>query len=208
MDLSPLLPVATLVLGVVLTFFAGLLNGRISNRREETKAVKADESRRAAIGRDHATRALAVIRAAREESWKRRLETGDSALSLEGLELELAEAEIDLIPDPLLRPRLTSVLRTVRYPWTLANGSYSQGFPIDTQRDGLQLMREALSAYIREEVTPTASDDALAMLAKASDDADEERDEWEQENRERAAGSRRARARRQRDEAEARVTDA
>jgi hypothetical protein len=173
MDLSALLPVGTLVLGIVLTFFAGLLNGHISNRRDEKKAAKADEARRAATGR-----ALAVIRAARDASWKRPLADGDRDYDLDGLSLEVAEAEIDLIPDPLLRPRLASVLNLVRYPWTLANSSYSEGYPIETQRQGLYLLQASLAAYVREEPTPTEPD-ALAKLAKANDEAHQEREEWE-----------------------------
>ncbi|MGV8882559.1 MAG: hypothetical protein ACOH19_10425 [Rhodoglobus sp.] len=182
MDLSALLPVGTLVLGIVLTFFAGLLNGHISNKREEKKAVKADESRRGAIGREHATRALAIIRAARDDIWTRQPVGGHRSLDLDGLSLEVADAEIDLIPDPLLRPRLASVLSAVRYPWTLANGSYSQGYPIETQRQGLYLLQEALAKYVREEPTPDEPD-ALTKLAKANADAQEERAEWERENR-------------------------
>jgi len=178
MDLSALLPVGTLVLGIVLTFFAGLLNGHISNRRDEEKAARADQSRRSAIGREHASRALAVIRAARDESRKRREATVQRDLDLDGLSLEVAEAEIALIPDPLLRPRLAGVLSAVRYPWTLANSSYSQGYPIGVQEKGLYLLQEALASYVREEPTPTARD-ALADLATANHNAHEEREAWE-----------------------------
>jgi len=176
MDLVALIPVGTLVLGSALTFFGSLLNGHITGKRDERKAAKLDESRRASIGRDHALKALVFIRAASDESWRRHPSRGDLELNVDGLDLELAEAEIDLIPDPSLRPKLARVLHTVRYPWTLAQSSFSRGAPVHSQRQGLYLMREALAAYIREEPTPSVPD-ALANLAKDAVDAESELEE-------------------------------
>lgn len=80
MDSSALLPVGTLVLGIVLTFFAGLLKDHLAHKRDDRRAARADESRRAAIGREHATKALAIIRVALDESWKRRAHQAGSDL--------------------------------------------------------------------------------------------------------------------------------
>jgi hypothetical protein len=171
-------PLVGVALGALLTYLFGRFSASAAAKREDARAEKADAQRLAAKGREHAARALEVIRPAREASWKRTPEHGSADIETDDLNLDLAEAEIDLIPDPVLRPRLAGVLNVVRYPWALANSSYTESWPIETQREGLYLLREALAAYVREEPTPTEPD-RLAALAKANDDAHQERSEWE-----------------------------
>lgn len=181
MDLQPVIvSVVSLAFGAGLTLLTTWINSKAAHKREDEREARADEKRKAAAGREHAKVALSIVKAARAESWKRSPEKGSMDLELEDLRLDVAAAEIDLIPDPLLRPRLASVLSAVRYPWTLANSSHTQGYPVETQREGLWLLGQALAAYVREEPTPTEPD-RLAELAKANDDAHEEREEWEAE---------------------------
>lgn len=178
--MDAILPLIGVVLGSALTYVFGWLSANVAAKREDARAVKADAQRLAAIGREHAAGALAVIRTARAEAWTRSREEGARDIETRDLGLEVAQAEIELIPDPVLRPRLASVLNLVRYPWTLANSSFSEGWPVGTQREGLYLLGEALAAYIREEPTPSTTD-RLAALANANDNAHTERDDWEAE---------------------------
>lgn len=183
---STLVPIATLVLGSVLTYLIGWLHDRTASKREDAREARANDARRAAAGREHAATALGLIRSADDAISNRPLDRTSHDIDLDGLGLETAAAEIDLIPDPLLRPRLSSVLSAVRFPHTLANSSYSEGYPFETQRRGLWLVRTALGAYVREEPT-TIELDALGLLAKANDDAhredDEARADWERQER-------------------------
>lgn len=176
-------PLVGVVLGAGLTYFFGWLAASAAAKREDARAEKADALRLATIGREHAARALEIVRVAFGEAWRRRPEGNSHDIDTDDLRLDVAEGEIDLIPDAVLRKRLMSVLQVVRYPWTLANSSYSEGYPVDTQREGLYLLRLALAAYVREEPTPHEPD-RLAQLAKANDDAHKEREEWEAEQRE------------------------
>lgn len=178
--MDAILPLVGVALGAVLTYLFGMFNAKAAAKREDARADRADAQRLAAIGREHAASALAVIRTARAEAWKRTPKKGSADIETKDLGLEVAEAEIALIPDPVLRPRLASVLSLVRYPWTLANSSYGEGWPVETQREGLYLLQESLAAYIREEPTPQA-EGRLGELAKANDAAHVEREEWETE---------------------------
>lgn len=187
-------PLIGVALGAGLTYFFGRLTSSAAAKREDVRAEKADALRLATIGREHAARALEIVRLAHGEAWRRRPEGTSYDIDTEDLRLDGAEGEIDLIPDPVLRRRLASVLQVVRYPWALANSSYSEGYPLDTQREGLYLLRLALAAYVREEPTPQEPD-RLAQLAKANDDAHKEREDWEAEQREADKKEREAEAR-------------
>ena len=176
-------PLVGVALGSGLTYFFGRLTAGAAAKREDARAEKADALRLATIGREHAARALEIIRAAHGEIWRRRPDERSYDIDTDDLRLDVAEGEIDLIPDSVLRKRLASVLQVVRAPWGLANSSYSEGYPVETQREGLYLLRMALAAYVREEPTPEEPD-RLAELAKANDNAHQERDEWEAEQRE------------------------
>lgn len=181
MDLGvAIFSIITLVLGAGLTYLTQVLTTRSNNRRDDIRDHRAETRRKAAAGREHAAKALDIIRKARDESWKRSPEKGSFDIDLDDLQLDVAQAEIDLIPDPILQPRLSGVIGLVRFPWTLANSSYSEGPPVETQRRGLYLLREALAAYMREEPTPTGVDE-LAKLTEADEKAHEERDEFEAE---------------------------
>lgn len=184
MDLgSALVPAVSLVLGSMLTYLIGVLHDRRASKREDARDERADAVRRAAAGREHARRALEYVRLADDEISNRALDRTSHEYSLDGLNLESAAGEIDLIPDSLLRPRLFGVLSAVRFPHTLATSSYSSGYPYQTQQRGLWLLRTALAAYVREEPTPTDLD-ALGLLAKANADAHQEYDEaWAEEER-------------------------
>lgn len=178
--MDAILPLIGVALGAVLTYAFGRISANAAAAREDQRAAKADAQRLATNGREHAARALEVIRPAQKEARKRTPEEGSYHIETGDLRLDVAEAEIDLIPDPDLRRRLVSVLSLVRYPSTLSNSSYSEGWPVETQREGLYLLRQALAAYIREEQTPGATD-RLAVLAKANEDAHAEHDQWHAE---------------------------
>lgn len=180
MDLQPLfVGIISLVLGSVLTFATTALTTRSANRREDSRESREDAKRQAADGREHAKVALQIIRDAERESWTKAIAEGEFEMDLGGYRLDVAEAEIDLIPDPILRRRLVSVLSHVQHPGTLANSSYTEGAPVSTQRRGLHLLRQSLAAYVREEPTPFEAD-ALAELAASNDAAHAERAEWDE----------------------------
>lgn len=173
------LPIATLVLGAVLTFLVTWINGAIAHRRDLARDAHAAEVRRGTASREHAANALSLIRNAEAESWKRSPEKGSFDIDLDDLKLERAEAEIDLITDSALREQLAGVLGAVNYPFTLCNSSYSPGVPANLQRRGLRLLREALAAYVREESDADKSG-GLAQLAADNRAAHEERAEWDE----------------------------
>lgn len=177
--------VGSLLIGAALTFLTTWLNGLIAHRRERDRDTRAAAARRDAAGREHASRALAIIRQAQTASWNRSPEHGSWDVQLDDLDLGVAEAEIELIAEPTLRPQLLGVLSVVTHPWTLANSSYSEGFPAHVQRRGLWLLREALASYVREESSIERCDD-LSKLAGANTAAQDEHREW-QEERERAS---------------------
>lgn len=177
-----LLPIATLLLGAILTFVVTWLNGLVAYRRERARDTQAEGARRSAAGREHAARALAIIRAAESKSWERSPETGMFDIEVDDLNLEEAEAEIDLIPDAVLRERLAGALRVVMYPHTLSNSSYSLGYDAQVQRRTLWLLRQALAAYVREEPTHPELDE-LGRVAAANRDAQRERAEWDEGNK-------------------------
>lgn len=170
----------TLVVGAALTFLTTWLTNRSADAKADAREARADEKQRHATGREHARIALDIVRKARTEFVRRRPEGGSRGIDVDDLRLDDAEAAIELVPDPILRPRLTSVISLVQFPWTLSNSSFGEGYPVDLQRRGLWLVQEGLAAYLREEPTP-AERDALGVLAKANDDAHEEHREWEEE---------------------------
>jgi hypothetical protein len=181
-DLAPfIVSIVSLVIGSILTLGTTMITARSAAKREDARERRADEARKHAAGRQHVAAALAIIRPAQAESWKRDADTTSFDLDLSDLRLDVAAAEIDLIPDPILRPRLASVLSAVRYPWTLANSSWTDGPPAPQQRRGLWLLREALAAYLREEPTPREPDE-LARLASDNDAAHKEREEFDAEH--------------------------
>jgi hypothetical protein len=181
-DLTPFfVSIVSLVVGSGLTYGTTALTARSAAKREDAREKRADEARKHAVGREHAAAALAIIRPAQTESWKRKLDSTSYDLDLSDLRLDVAAAEIDLIPDAVLRPRLAGTLSVVRFPWTLANSSYGDGPPGPQQRRGLWLLREALAAYLREEPTPDEPDE-LGKLANDNDAAHMERDEFDAEH--------------------------
>lgn len=142
------------VVGAVLTWALRLLEAR-------SIGAKADALRKLEAGREHARSALAIVRAAANESWHRKVNDGSFDIETADLRLDEAESEISLIPDGVLRPRLLDALNAVRYPRGL-----DLGHPADHQRDGLRRICEAIAAYIREETTPP-HDEGLDKLGRA-----------------------------------------
>lgn len=178
MDLAPFyLSLASLVVGWGLSFLTTAATTHEKNKREDARENRENDRRLLETGRHHAASALTIVRAAQSESWKRDPDKMSWDLDLADLKLDVAAAEIDLIPDAILRPRLASVIGMVRFPHTLSNSSYTEGPPVGSQRKGLWLAREALARYIREESTPE-SPDALGELARDIDAAHEEREEF------------------------------
>ncbi|MEA5052439.1 MAG: hypothetical protein VB093_03195 [Propionicimonas sp.] len=177
MDLLAVLPsLISLVVGAALTYTVTALTNRAAHKREDDRERRQEATKKAEVGRAHAEAALRIIRRAQHESRTRPALHVYDEIDLGGLDLETAATEIELIPDPVLRPRLASVLDLVRYPGTLTSSSLIEGPPADTQRMGLYLLRESLAAYVRDEPTPVEADD-LANLAKANQDAHDEREE-------------------------------
>jgi hypothetical protein len=137
------------ILGLGGVVLGALLGWLFTLHAANSAAKRADALRKGEAGRAHAKVALDIIRNARNESWRRKPEGMSHAIDTRGLRLDEAEAEISLIPDAVLRTRLLGALSAVRYPWNL-----DLGYPVTFQRSGLYGLREALSAYIREEPTP------------------------------------------------------
>jgi hypothetical protein len=121
------------VVGGVLTWLATTLEARRAEK-------KADKLRRLDAGREHATKALAIIRPAWHESWTRPVSKLSFDVETKDLQLDVAGNEISLIPDALLRRRLLGALNGVRFPSGL-----DLGYPVETQRSGLYGIQEALA---------------------------------------------------------------
>lgn len=142
------------LVGSALTWIATTVEARRTER-------KADALRRLDAGREHAAKALAIIRPAWHEAWSRPVGKYSFDIDTKDLRLDVAENEIDLIPDTVLRKRLLGALNGVRFPSGL-----DLGFRVETQRSGLYGIQEALAAYIREDPTP-ATDKPLDAIVRA-----------------------------------------
>jgi hypothetical protein len=167
--------------GGVLTWIATTLEARRAEK-------KADKLRRLDAGREHATKALEIIRPAWHEAWSRPVGKNSFDIETKDLQLDVAGNEISLIPDPVLRERLLGALNGVRYPWNL-----DLGYPVETQRTGLYGIQEALAAYIREEPTP-ATDKPLDEIVRSLKNYHDDIEAAEERHREKKEAEAKAKA--------------